>query len=175
MPARKKATKKTRSRPPTKGGWPAKPQQAADTDDLAALTAAPVPFEWRGGTYRLSPMRMRDTAELSRFIVMEIKRQYRNFKAHLDACEAPREHYAQLKDELEAALARPLSSDFVTDPEPWAFRAWLMLKRCHPDLSIAAARQMVHDVAEGGADAFNAAFTELNGQRLASQEKAKNV
>lgn len=114
-------------------------------DRLAKLTAAPIRIVFQGRAYDLSPLTLRDIAQLRQFVQGYIYREAQRLTDTMKSVGAPPEHVAQTWEEAREAARNPLASSFVHELDSIIETLYLCLRARHPDASRELASQMIAD------------------------------
>jgi len=138
-------------------------------DTLAALTAAPLSFDFEGKTYSVSPLTIQDLGALRLFTKRYISEQAAENAEMMAAAGAPQEHLAALWAEMRAALKNPLVDEWLGDVPVFREFMRLSLRRKHPDITSDELGRMLDDQAVY--TMFLTWGTELN----ATQDEVKNA
>ena len=83
------------------------------TDVLKKLTAAPRAFTFKGERYELSPLSLRDLAQLKDFVKRNILQEAKKDATLMAEVGAPPEHITELWREASEACKKPLESSFT--------------------------------------------------------------
>jgi len=112
---------------------------------LEKLTAAPKILVFKGVTYELAPLGLRELAQARAFVKRYILEQAQKDAALMLKVDAPAEHIRILWDEATKACKHPLETDFMQDPEPAVELARLSLCRKHPNITQELITEMLED------------------------------
>jgi hypothetical protein len=121
---------------------------------LNQATAAPIPVLLNGEEYRLSPLTGRDIAELDNWVKSDMIRAARE-SLPPDAGEADRE--ATLQVAIRASMQVSFFKGFTgrtSDFSRCTRLLWQLMRRCHPDLTLAQVQDIAIADAKGVATAM---------------------
>jgi len=138
---------------------------------LAALTAAPIVLDVDGQRYEMSPLRIKELAQLKTMIRRYIKREAQETAVMMTEAGAPPEHVKELWREVENGLKHPLQDEWLQEPEPLLEMVLLSLRYKQPDITPEEVERLLSN--EKVLEQFRGAAEELNATDVEAEADAK--
>jgi hypothetical protein len=142
---------------------------------LNQATAAPIPVLLNGEEYRLSPLTGRDIAELDNWVKSDMIRAARE-SLPPDASELDRETTLQVA--IRASMQVSFFKGFTgrtTDFARCTRLLWQLLRRCHPDLTLARVQDIAISDAQGVATAMETFAGLVGGKKNESEGATSSI
>lgn len=116
-----------------------------DNDVLEKVTGLGFAFQYKGKTYRLSPMQVQDFAELKSWLKEKIAEDAKETGELLGSKGAPEDVIRDLWAEAIKQIGNPLASPIFRSPEGLMKLIETGLRHHHPEVDEALVKEMMQD------------------------------
>ena len=114
-------------------------------DTMQKITAAPMALNYQGTRYELTPLSLADIAQVKDFLKKYIMTEAEKTVAAMTEVGAPPEHITEVWREATVAVQKPMTSNFLKEPEPLVEFVYLSLRRKHSQVTNEFVRVMLED------------------------------